>query len=542
MMRIHPIGAAMALFLAPSLPGCTSKHTAPNQSPSIMLPSGKDGGPVTDAERGGGVAGAGGLAGSAADANTDAAAGQGGGGAGTPFDGAAGARMDGGPAGATGTGGETGGTGDGADAAPAPSVIVLTEDGGWSWFESPRALFQGRRLIVGSVASGLGDPARRGDVNAIVYDLASSTTTVVELHNQLELDDHDSAVFLARPDGRLLALYAKHGSENHFYYRVSQPNDPLNWAPEQTFVPSAATQLTYSNLFFLPGENNRIYDFYRGLDASFKPSYAYSDDMGETWTSGNVIIAVPSTQLQRPYVRYATNGTDTIHLIYTEAHPRDFDNSLYHIYYRGGMLYRSDGVAIRSIAQGLADPAEGTRVFQGDAQHVAWSVDAVLDSAERPAIVYSIQVGSAGLPVGQGGDDLRYRYARWDGQAWQDHALAYAGTRLYSGEDDYSGLVAIDPANPSVVYFSTNADPVSGAPLVSSADNSRHYEIFRGRTDDGGATWTFTSVTRNSSADNLRPILPPPAADGQRALIWLRGQYRAYTDYQQQVVALLWRD
>jgi hypothetical protein len=457
-----------------------------------------------------------------------------------------------------GAGGEGGGSGGGAgggggaaadasDAAPeagGPSgaPLVITDDGGWSWFQSPRAIMLRGQLIIGSVSSGWSDPARRGDVEALVYDFASRTTTVVELHNQLELDDHDSAVFLPRPDGRLLALYAKHGTENHFYSRLSQPDDALTWMPETTYTPTAATQLTYSNLFLLTGENDRVYDFYRGLDASYKPSYAFSGDLGASWTSGNVVIGFPSTVLQRPYVRYATNGTDTIHLIYTDAHPRDFDNSLYHIYYRGGMLWKSDGTLIRALSMGLNTPDEGTRIFQGDPQNVAWSVDVVLDAAQRPVATYSVQVGSAGLPVGMGGDDIRYRYARWDGSAWHDSQLAYAGSRLYSGEDDYSGLVAIDPANPSVVYLSTNADPVTGAPLASAADGQRHYEIFRGVTTDGGATFAFSPVTEDSTEDNLRPILPPPGSDGQRALIWLRGQYRAYTDYTQAVVALFWRD
>jgi hypothetical protein len=468
----------------------------------------------------GGVAATGGGAGGVAGAG-----GRGGGSIGGAFGGGGGA----------GTGGAAGAAGMSAVA-----PIVLTDDGGWCWFESPRALFQGNRLIVGSVASGWNAANRRGDVDAIVHDLATGRTTVIELHNQLELDDHDSPAFVARPDGRLVTLFAKHGSESRFYYRISNANDPLVWGQEQTFVPTASTRLTYSNLFLLSGEQNRLYDFYRGLDGSYKPSYAYSDDFGQTWRSGNVIINVPSTQLHRPYARYASNNTDSVHITYTEAHPRDFDNSLYHAYYKGGTLYRSDGTAIRSLTQGLSSPDEGTRIFRGDAQNVAWSVDVTLDNAGRPHTVYSVQIGSAGLPTGQGGNDIRYRYARWDGSAWRDFPLAFAGTRLYAGEDDYSGLAVLDPADPSVVYISTNADPMTGATLTSTTDSRRHYEIFRGNTSNGGQTWQWTAVTRNSSSDNLRPIRVDGAAGGHKALLWLRGTYRSYTDYQQQVVALFW--
>lgn len=423
-----------------------------------------------------------------------------------------------------------------------PPLIILSDDGGWCWFESPRALVVGNNLIVGSVASGYIDASRRGDIEAIVHDLSSGTTNIVELHDRLELDDHDSPSFLSRPDGRLLTLYSKHSAENDFYYRISQTNDPLQWGTERAYAPTAATNLTYSNIFRLSAENDRVYDFYRGLDATAKPSFAYSDDLGQSWSSGNVVINATTSPLQRPYVRYASNGRDSVHLVYTDGHPRDINNSLYHIYYQNGLLHLSDGTVVSSLTHGLEEPNEGTLIFQGDANNVAWVSDVVLDSAERPVTAYSVQVGSAGLPAGSGGDDLRYRYARWDGTRWNDYPLAFAGTRLYAGEDDYSGLVAIDPTEPSIVYLSTNANPTSGFPLISTADNARHYEIFRGQTTDGGQTWHFTALTQNSKLDNLRPIMPSGADAGTKVLLWLRGQYHAYTNYEQQVVADIWRD
>lgn len=419
--------------------------------------------------------------------------------------------------------------------------VVLTNDAGYCWFEDPRALFVGQSLVVGSVASGWQDASKRGDIESVAHDFDTGKTSITELHDRLELDDHDSPAYLLRPDGKLLAMYAKHGSENHSYYRVSSAPSFTMWDAERTFTPTASTRLTYSNLFLLKSENNRVYDFYRGLDDSYKPSFATSDDGGDTWVSGNVVINVPSTQKHRPYVRYASNGKDAVHLLYTEAHPRDYDNSLYHVFYRGGSLRQSNGTELHPLSQGLTQPDEGTRIFQGDADNVAWGMDLELDADERPVAAYSVQVGSANLPTGQGGDDIRYRYARWDGTSWKDFPLAYGGSRLYSGEDDYSGLASIDPADANVVYLSTNADPVSGEPLISTSDNKRHYELFRATTTDGGQSWQFAPITSNSTLDNLRPLVPPPGADGRRALLWLRGVYRSYTNYQQELVMLSWK-
>ncbi len=352
-------------------------------------------------------------------------------------------------------------------------------------------------------------------------------------------DDHDTPAFAVRGDGRLVAVWAGHGYDNRILSRVSsRPGDASAWSDERTFVPSPSSSVTYSNLFRLAGERGRIYDFFRGLDNRFKPSVAWSDDEGESFKSGGVVIDVPAAFRHRPYVKYVSDGRDTVHLAYTEGHPRDVDNSLYHVYYRDGVLHRSDGSAIRALAEGLRDPVEGTRVFHGDPANVAWAIDLELDAQGRPFVAYSVQKDSAGLPQGQGGADHRYRLARWTGKAWEDREIAYAGARLYAGEDDYTGGAALVPGDPTRVFVSTNADPATGVPLVSAVDGQRHWEIFRGTTTDDGRSWRWQPVTRDSTADNLRPIVPR-TEDQKELLLWLRGRYRSYTDFDQEVVGLL---
>ncbi|MEZ5367031.1 MAG: BNR-4 repeat-containing protein [Bryobacterales bacterium] len=424
--------------------------------------------------------------------------------------------------------------------AEAAAPFVVADDAGWCWFEDERALVSGDTLIVGSVASGRRDPARKGDIQVTVYDLSSGAAQTIELHDQLQLDDHDSPALIERPDGRFLAVYAQHGNENHFYYRVSEPNQPAQWGPERQYVPSEPTRLTYQNLYLLRDENQpkgRLYDFFRGLHNSYKPSYVYSDDWGETWQTGAVVIHVPTEYRHRPYVKYASDGQASVHLFYTEGHPRNYDNSVYHVVYSKGELHGSDGTAIAKLDQGLERPEQGTLVFAGDPNNVAWVSDLQLDPQGRPVGVFSVQKDSAELPDGVAGEDLRYHYARWDGEHWVEHELAYAGGKLYPGEDDYTGNIALDPAKLDTVYFSSDADPATGAPLISAADGKRHYEIFRGHTEDGGASWNFTPVTRDSTLDNIRPLLPSAPA-GRRVLLWLRGEYRAYTDFDLQAMAL----
>jgi hypothetical protein len=195
--------------------------------------------------------------------------------------------------------------------------------------------------------------------------------------------------------------------------------------------------------------------------------------------------------LQRPYARYVSNGTDTVHITYTEAHPRDFDNSIYHVYYKGGTLYRSDGTAIHPLTQGC-DARRGHAHLPGDANNVAWTVDVCWIPRTR-ARTSSIRCRSdrRGCRPGR-----RRRHAlplRALGRdALARSPLAYAGTRLYSGEDDYTGLAAIDPTDPSVIYISTNANPTTGAALMSTRRRQPALGDLPRQHDNAGDSWQWT--------------------------------------------------
>lgn len=420
----------------------------------------------------------------------------------------------------------------------AAEPIVLNDDGGWCWFEDERILVVDGRVVIGSVAAGVRDPDRRGNIEVVSYDIATGKPVRSTLHQGTDaadrkrwLDDHNSPAFVVRPDGRLLAMYARHGVDANIYYRIStRPRDATAWQEERVFVPSATSRVTYTNLHWLSREG-RLYDFFRGLHNSFKPSYAWSEDQGDTWQAGNVFVDVPTQFRHRPYVKYASNGVDTVHIAYTDGHPRNFDNSVYHVFYRAGTLHASDGRPIVPLREGLKRPEDGTIVFRGDRNNVAWVSDAHLDSHGNPVIVFSVQKGAE--PGKPEGEDHRYHYARWTGKQWLQWEIAFAGRRLYPGEDDYTGNIAIDPVATNTVYLSANVDPVTGKPLASG-----HYELFRGRTSNGGSQWQWTALTPNATKDHIRPIVPI-WKDRRVAVMWLRGRMTTYTNFDFEIVGTI---
>ena len=87
--------------------------------------------------------------------------------------------------------------------------------------------------------------------------------------------------------------------------------------------------------------------------------------------------------------------------------------------------------------------------------------------------------------------------------------------------------------------IATDADPVTGSPLISAADGRRHRELYRGvRSPDGRFAWT--PLTADSTVDNLRPVWAA-SASGATALMWLRGRYTTFLDFSMSLVGIVHR-
>ncbi len=433
----------------------------------------------------------------------------------------------------------------GADPLPEHGLEVAP-DGAWTWFNDERAIVHRGSLFSGYVRSD-------GRVGVTRFDLATGEThpMVLGTERSREEDDHNNPSLTPLPDGRLLALYSRHHTAEEFYQRVSKvplPSRDEDW--EEEFVHPVPARNTYNNTYPLGAERNRIYNFHRCIN--FNPTLTLSDDLGATWQPPRQFLGTGSGNV-RPYPRYASNGRDRIDLIYTDGHPRDVDNSIYHLFYHRGALHRSDGSRIAALDDIPLDHDGGQRgglVYEyknagwsagsGPDDWIprgrAWTWDIHPDPQGRPVCVFQVQKDDV---TGEGWehDRIYYYYARWTGKEWQRRFIAQAGRGIYRSEDDYGGGMCIDPENPRVIYISTNAarpfdlGDIDDVPL---AENGR-YEIWRGVTRDGGLSFTWSPVTENSAADNLRPIVP--IGHGMtECVLWFNGRYTSYTDYETRVL------
>lgn len=407
--------------------------------------------------------------------------------------------------------------------------VVFMEDGGWCWYQDPRVVIKGGKLIIGGISG------RSGDVRVGVYDLESgSLDGVATLYQELELDDHDAPVFYVRPDNRILAMWAQHGHENFHYYRISEPGNYLAWGELQILthpfeIPEGSYWggVTYMNLYGIE-ETGTLYNFFR-YGGDLNPYLATSLDHGSTWQGFTHFLHDEVEGSHRPYVRYAQKDANTISVTFSDAHPRQYGNSLYFAEFDGNQFLRADGSTIKDLAQGPLGTSEAEKIYTGSetterpegfgsVPNSAWTIDIENDENGHPYLGYSV-FNSA--------DDIRYRIANWDGTEWRDREIAFAGTHLYPEESSYSGLLAIDPDDPRTVVISSDVDPSTGEPTHGQ------YEIYMGRLD-AAETIEWAAFTSDSTHKNIRPVIV--TGEGYKVLLWMTGPWENYQDYDSTIV------
>jgi hypothetical protein len=458
-----------------------------------------------------------------------------------------GATGTGGVIGTGGNGGTTGGRGGstGTCAPPAAGangpLVTFNDNGAWFAYQDERAVVdvKGGKLVVGSVVFSVA--SRSGNIEAVIYDLATGKVGSPAKLGNLAMDDHNAPAFVVRPDGKYVAVWTAHSTDCNTYYSIYDGSAwgaqaAFDWKPEGCPWDGDNTHMiTYSNLWYMEGT---LFDFARSAGTS--PNALASSDDGATWSCFGRLTSTPSRGYVAGYYKYWGNNTDRIDFLGTEAHPRDNDNNLWHGYMQGGKVFNSTGTVIDDALAGTSESssaqnidrytkvfATGSTVGQVKLDH-AWNYDIVRYDDGTIAILGQGRVTNTGTDD----PDKRSFYGRFDGSKWTLTYLAKMGSKLYSSEQDYTGMGALHPDDPTTIFLSTPYDPRD-----DTTKSSKH-EIWRGTTCDNGATFQWTPVTTNSSTRNLRPVVPKWDAQ-HTALLWVQGDYQSASSTTSKVVGII---
>jgi hypothetical protein len=408
-------------------------------------------------------------------------------------------------------------------------LIQFSNNGAWCWYQDERAVvdISNNKIIIAS------NRTSNGHDYVDIYDISEGTTQNYDL-GSIGSDDHDTPGLLIRPDGKYLAMYAKHNSDKITHYRIFNNG---SWSTEQTF--NWNTQpggddfaTTYSNVYYLSAED-RTYDLSRG-NGHGGQNFLISSDQGNTWSYGGFLTTNANIGYVNGYFKYCNNGVNRIDFVCTEYHPRDFNTSIYHGYIKDGQTFKSDGTLVDDniFDKNPTTPQDYTPVFQantvlnGFTMTHCWNTDIQRYSDGTIATIVTARTNTD-----SNNPTHAFIYCRNNGSTWSSTYLGNAGLKLYSSEQDYTGLAAMHPNTPDIIYISAPYDPRDGTFLTK-------HEIFKGVTRDNGATWDWTPITQNSDVDNLRPIVPV-WENYKTALIWFRGTYNTAQNINAQIVGII---
>ncbi len=405
---------------------------------------------------------------------------------------------------------------------PGEDHLTLTDDGAWCWFSDPRSIFYKgsyQRIYAGWMN-------QYGDLVTGYYDIDSHRIEYDTIRQKFEVDDHDNPSLFIDSNGRVNLYYCGHAHRSPIYaVRSKTPEDISDWEKERSlYLNDTITysdyrnSYTYTNIWQLKEENNRLYLFWRGMD--FKPNFSVSDDNGLSWTKG-IILILPERLYRdrRPYIKTDSDGKEKIHFAFTDGHPRDEPtNSIYYMCYRNGSLFKASGEAVGRLADAPFTPGQADMVYNaGITGEKAWIWDVTEGKDGHPVLVY------ARFP-----DDSNhcYYYASWNGTGWDNRFMINSGRWFpqtppgkHEPESNYSGGIALDHEDPSTVYLSVSRDGV--------------FEIEKWTTPDKGLSWSVEPITCHSENDNVRPFAVRNAADSTSVqIIWMNvKKYVHYTDY-----------
>ncbi|WP_171638528.1 BNR-4 repeat-containing protein [Paenibacillus plantarum] len=386
----------------------------------------------------------------------------------------------------------------------------FTEDGAWCFFADPRAV----RYVGQQDRTYVGWLTKQGHVMIGTYDHRDGSVNSVMIKPTLQKDDHANPSLYIPTDGRAIIYYSAHNGKTMYYRQMETAEDISSFSAEQELPENTSGMhgYTYPNPIHLPQEQKQ-YVFWRG--GNFKPNFSSLPDKEGTWSEPQTLIMGEGA---RPYVKYASNGKDTIWFAFTDGHPNiEPHNSIYCACIQDGNLSHADGSTIKPLSDLPMLPREADVVFDGNLHDTkAWIWDIAVDAQGHPAIVYAVFHANT---------DHRYWYSYWNGDSWESHEMTVGGSWFPQTEQDaverepfYSGGLILDHDNPANVYLSRSVNGI--------------FEIEHWHTTNYGKTWESTAITSGSASNNVRPVLARNNGQEDALLLWMHGDYVHFTNYE----------
>ena len=353
----------------------------------------------------------------------------------------------------------------------------------------------------------------------LVLDLPLNETVGDVAYDQTVYENNGTVSGAVIIDGKYAKARSFDGVDDYITVPDDDSLDVEQLTLEMWMYPEPETEETEDAPYDYPKlvqlDNGETWLFYRGSEGMYVRN---STDYGSTWTNATCIGL-------DGYFKIETDGSN-IYIAVNEGHPQYQVSPLYFIYYTStDKTFRTaDGTSIGDIEDVPFTLSEIELLNSGR----TWIWDIALDSNNYTYITYvdfPLSDSWVSEYYSLGLTEHDYRYMRWTGTEWIDNYIVgdgFLNILNYGGntvpQPAYSGGIALDHDNPSIVYISKE---VSGK-----------FQIFNYTTTDGGETWENEQLTYDTEAFtvNMRPVVVRNHAS-DLVVMWMYGYYSHYLDY-----------
>ncbi len=325
-----------------------------------------------------------------------------------------------------------------------------------------------------------------------------------------ERDDHNSAALTVLPDGRVLAVYARHNKDKLLRWRISQPEDITTFGPEEVLGNGGA--VTYIQLHRISDSEYRV--FYRYGNCNW--ATRVYNFVHNTWTEEIVWLREPDGG--QYYLWTQEDKTVGKINVFMTSHPvNGTDQNIRYGYFdEKGNICTLDEKGNRKVLGTLSketnpalSPRDFTVAFQAP-EGISTRLYDVSFMGDRVAVLFGTFTDAK---------DSEYRYCYYDtaNKKWVTNVVTTSGPAAVAG-NRYFGGISFDKKDMQTLYVSRQVNKIW------------HIECWT--TQDYGATWESKVLVEADRQGRvlMRPVIPYNTHEDMD-FVYIAGRYPTYLTY-----------
>lgn len=390
----------------------------------------------------------------------------------------------------------------------ASGISTFAKDGCYTWWTNALAL----RHVGEKDQTYLSYVDEQGRMSLASYNHITAQYEYFTLA-EYEKDDHNSAALTILPNGKVLAVYARHGADKNIRWRISDKvEDITSFCDEKTITTS--NNVTYIQIHRISEDEYRI--FYR-LASSHWGTRIYNW-VKNTWTDEQKWL---TEEKGKQYYLWIQEDKEEGKLnMFMTGHPANGpdQNIRYGYFDKDGNICTTGGKFLANLYDEydeVLSPRDFDIVFAPEKGYSTRLYD-VSYMGDKIGVLFGNMVD---------GTESDYYYSYYDDvkKEWVNQIVCQSGQAAVVGNRYFGGL-SFDKQDMQTVYVSRREGGL--------------FRIEKWKTSDYGASWDSIELLDEGEKRSeilMRPIIPYNAHEDIE-VIFIKGAYPTYLDYNTDLV------